>query len=79
MKNRKNREEETRIRPPNPVSLDNMIASYDPQGSYGEPVLNPPDYREKDLTLKNLIILESQDIWEEYKVVDTFLASVQSN
>ena len=40
---RKTEEKETnRERDPNPVALDHLVASYDPYGSYGGPILNPP-------------------------------------
>ena len=29
----------------NPASLDHLVASYDPYGSYCEPILNPPPHK----------------------------------
>ena len=38
-KQKKEQKERNRERAPNPAALDYSVASYDPQGSYGEPIL----------------------------------------
>ena len=46
MENRREQKERNGERVPNPATLDNSVASYDVQGSYGEPVLvTPPAHR----------------------------------
>ena len=40
-KQTKKEKERNRERDPNPATLDHLVASYDPHGSYGGPILKP--------------------------------------
>ena len=40
-KHKKEQKDKNRKRNPNTATLDQVVGSYDPQGSYGEPILLP--------------------------------------